>query len=70
MAMMRTITTAEQLLAAGAGAVWVVDPRARTVTVHAGGGARQVLREGEVLKGDPVVPGFEVAVATLFPAPE
>jgi len=52
-------------LAAGCAAVWVVDPGPRTVTVHERGGSR-VLTEGDVLRGDPVVPGFETPVAGIF----
>ena len=54
-------------LTAGAMAVWVVDPRARTVTVHVAEGGHTTLREGEVLAGGAAVPGFEMPVEAIFP---
>jgi len=51
---------------AGVRTVWIVDPRRRTVTVHAPGEAPRVLREGDALEGGDVVPGFRCAVAELF----
>jgi len=54
-------------LEAGAEAVWVVDPRARTVTIHGGGFSGHELRESDVLSGGDLLPGFEVRVADLFP---
>lgn len=57
---------AESYLAAGIPLVWIVDPRARTVRVYAAGTEPRVVREGEVLDGGDVVPGFALAVAELF----
>jgi Uma2 family endonuclease len=53
-------------LHAGAAAVWVVDPRARTVAVHEAGRAPRVLREPDVLFGGDVLPGFELLVREIF----
>ncbi len=54
---------------AGIPLVWVVAPRTRTVLVyHADGSARR-LREVDDLTADPVLPGFCVRVAELFPNP-
>ncbi len=53
-------------LAAGTRAVWIVDPRARTVTVHEPGAEPRVLREADTLGGGEVLPGFEVAVREIF----
>ena len=53
-------------LAAGTQMVVVVEPRQRTVAVHHADGVIRALREGDVLEGGEVVPGWEVAVAALF----
>jgi len=53
-------------LAAGARRVWVVDPEVRAVTVYASLLWPHVLREGDVLEGDDVIPGFQVRVGELF----
>ena len=53
-------------LAAGARLLWVVDPEARTVTVHRPGAEPLVLGEDERLDGDDVVPGFRLPVADIF----
>jgi Uma2 family endonuclease len=55
-------------LAHGARAVWVVDPCTRTVTVRESGSAAvRTFRDGDELDGGTVLPGFRVAVRTLFP---
>lgn len=53
-------------LEAGALAVWVVDPRAQTVTTHEPGRAPAVLGEGEALRGGDLLPGLEIAVREIF----
>jgi Uma2 family endonuclease len=53
-------------LTAGAQAVWVVDPKLQIVTIHQVGKRAQIRSVGEVLEGDPVVPGFSCTVAELF----
>lgn len=53
-------------LHAGTRAVWVVDPRARTVTIHLAGGQVQTLAANDTLAGAPVLPGFQCSVAELF----
>ncbi len=53
-------------LEAGAGAVWVVDPRARTVVLHESNREPSVLREADTLHGGELVPGFELAVSRIF----
>jgi len=45
-------------LEAGAAAVWVVDPRARTVTVHDASRMSRVLEDAATLDGGVVLPGF------------
>jgi Uma2 family endonuclease len=53
-------------LEAGGRLVWVVDPRARTVAIHAAGRPVRVLTEADELDGGDVLPDFRVAVADLF----
>jgi Uma2 family endonuclease len=48
--------------------VWVLDPDARTVTVYRHGEQAQRLSAGDILTAPDVIPGFQVAVATLFDA--
>ncbi len=51
---------------AGVSLVWLVQPRARTVTVYAAGQEPRTLREGDVLDGGDVIPGFRLPVADIF----
>jgi len=53
-------------LEAGTLAVWVVDPRARTVAVHEPERAPSVLGEADLLSGGDVLPGFGLAVRDVF----
>jgi Uma2 family endonuclease len=52
--------------AAGVRAVWVVDPRERTVTVREAGGRARTFHETDALTGDDVLPGFRLPLATFF----
>lgn len=60
------IDKVHQWLDAGCQAVWVIDPRSRTVTTYGPGGAAQTLRGSDRLTGGDVVPGFEAVAADLF----
>jgi len=53
-------------LESGAEAVWVVDPRKRTIAIHVAGQPSRVLGELDTLRGEPVLPGFELPLARLF----
>jgi len=55
-------------LEAGADAVWVVNPRERTVVVHEAGPERSSSRfeEKDILDGGRVLPGFALNLARLF----
>jgi Uma2 family endonuclease len=53
-------------LEAGTLAVWVVDPRERTVTVHEPQQTPLVLGETDSLSGGDVLPGFELALHDIF----
>jgi Uma2 family endonuclease len=52
--------------AAGCVSVWVVDPKLKTVTIHRTLTDFEIRTIGEVLVGDPVVPGFSRPVDELF----
>jgi Uma2 family endonuclease len=54
-------------LDAGAQAVWVVNPRRRTVTTYRTRTAVTVLTESDLLDGGSVLPGFSCPVRDLFP---
>ena len=56
----------EDWLQAGARAVWVIDPRRRSVTVHRPMTDVTVLSEGDELDGGEVVPGFRCKAAEIF----
>lgn len=53
--------------AAGIPLVWVAIPAVRRVRSYAIDGTTLRLRDGDTLRGDPVLPGFAVAVSDLFP---
>jgi Uma2 family endonuclease len=53
-------------LDAGCRAVWVIDPKTEAITVHPAGANPRVISSGQVLEGDPVVPGFLCAVKEVF----
>jgi Uma2 family endonuclease len=46
--------------------VWLVDPDAREITVHAAGAIPRLLRDADTLDGGDVLPGFSTPVAALF----
>lgn len=55
-----------EYLAAGGRAVWAIDPRRETVTVHEPGRQPITLGRGEVLDGAPCLPGLRLPVAEIF----
>ncbi len=55
-------------LAAGALAVWIVDPDARTISLHAAGREPVTLGATDRLDGNDAVPGFAIPVAAAFAA--
>ncbi len=55
-----------QLLEAGAIQVWIVDPDLREVDVYTRAGSVNY-REGDTLSAGDALPGFEIAVANIFP---
>jgi Uma2 family endonuclease len=53
-------------LGAGCAAVWIVNPKLKTVTIYRSGTDVQSKAAGDILQGDPVVPGFSCAIDDLF----
>ena len=51
---------------AGVRLIWVLNPDTRRVRVHYPNGSSTELREGQVLAGEDVLPGFSCPVASLF----
>lgn len=62
------IKKVSQYLKAGTTLVWVLDPRRRVVVVFRADGIIEVVQAGSVLSGDPLLPGFQCQVDSLFPA--
>ena len=56
----------DEWLSAGTQAVWVVNPRRKSVTVHIAGQNPVVLKAGDTLIGDPALPGFSMPVSEIF----
>lgn len=56
-------------LQAGVRLVWVIDPDEPSVHVYPPDGSVSLLHAADTLRGDPVLPGFAVAVADLFRVP-
>ena len=52
---------------AGCKAVWIVWPNLEQVHVYDSPTSVRIFAQGDVLEGDPVVPGFRLAIAVLFP---
>ena len=53
-------------LEAGARLVWLIAPGARTATIHRADGSIRLLREGDHLDGEDVLPGLAIPLAELF----
>ena len=51
---------------AGTRMIWIVDPAQRVITVRDGDLPERLLTEGEILDGGRVLPGFALAVSSLF----
>ncbi len=47
--------------------VWVIDPKTRTIRVHSPDDLDgHTLQETDTLKGDPVLPGWEMSVRAML----
>ena len=56
----------EEYFASGVKRVWEFDMNTRTCTVYTGPEQARVLREGDMLDGEDILPGFSVSLAELF----
>lgn len=56
-----------EYLDGGVRQVWLVDPYFRTVQVHAAGRSPEMFNDQQTLAGGDLLPGWQVAVAELFP---
>ena len=57
---------ADEFLAAGSQAVWIVNPRRRTIAVHTPDGLPAVYNIGDSIPGGEILPGFELPLADIF----
>jgi Uma2 family endonuclease len=53
-------------LEAGSALVWVIAPRAATATVYRPDGSARLVREGESLDGETVLPGLTIPLVSLL----
>lgn len=58
----------QEYLAYGTRLVLVVHPQTRTITAYRPDGSARVVRSGDVIDGEEVVPDFRLPVDELFPA--
>ena len=65
----RVMVKVGQLLARGVQLVWIIDPEARDATVHRPGKQPYLVRAGEELTGDDVLPDFRCRVDEFFARP-
>jgi len=65
----RLLTKVTNYLAVGT-VVWVVLPEAKEVRVYAPGKPEKALRLGDVLQGEPLLPGFSLPIQDIFPQDE
>ena len=55
-----------EYFANGTRAVWIADPGPRTVAIRRPGRPERVFGVGDILSGDPEIPGFACPVADIF----
>lgn len=58
-----------EYLDAGVPLVWIVTPQARTIRAYRSDGTTRLYRAADVIEGEPVLPGFRLAVGEVFPEP-
>ena len=57
---------ADEFLAAGSQAVWIVNPRRRTVAVHTPDETPKIYQMGDTISGGEFLPGLELPIADIF----
>lgn len=58
----------EEYRGVGVPFIWVVDPVHRSMHVYRKDGSVSLLRDADVMKDEPLLPGLELRVADFFPA--
>ncbi len=53
-------------LDAGARLVWVIAPKVKTATIYRADGSARLLRAGDLLDGEDVLPGLSIPLAEVF----
>jgi Uma2 family endonuclease len=64
--MVEAMSKITMYLRAGVRLVWLVDPSARTITMFRPDAALKLLRVGDTLEGEDVLPGFNLPVGEIF----
>lgn len=57
----------QDYLDGGVQLLWIIHTEAASATVYHADGSARLLRAGDTLEGDPVLPGFRMPLARLFP---
>lgn len=57
-----------EYLAAGVSLVWIVNPDSRTIRVYRSDNTTRLYRGADVIENEPLLPGFRLVVADMFPA--
>jgi Uma2 family endonuclease len=57
----------QEYLATGARLVWVIAPEARSATVYRADGSARLVRAGEALQGDELLPELAIPLSELLP---
>jgi Uma2 family endonuclease len=60
---------ANMWLAKGTMTVWIADPKTMTITILRVGQKPQVLGRGKTIRNEPLLPGFELSVDSIFKMP-
>jgi Uma2 family endonuclease len=60
----------QDYLDAGVRLLWVIHTDAASATMYHADGSARLVRRSEALEGEPVLPGFRLALARLFPEDE
>lgn len=60
---------ANMWLARGALTVWIADPKTMTVAILRVGRKPQVLGRGKTIRNEPLLPGFELPIDSIFKMP-
>lgn len=58
----------DEYLAAGVGLVWIVNPDSRTIHVFRSDGTNRRYRLSETIENEPLLPGFRLLLADIFPS--